>query len=127
MQRLTAGSGRTERKHPDRVRATYHRTHGVRYFHGCYSVGDDRLWVVNRRKKGTGNTLAAPKSIRAARSDGAPIYVIMHNSSAHKGADIRRWARRNKVELFAPWTPCPSITDPDTVRELSWASVREPA
>ena len=23
------------RKHPVRLRATYHRTHGIRYFHGC--------------------------------------------------------------------------------------------
>ena len=34
--------------------------------HGCYSVGDDRLWGVNRRRKGTANTLAALKSICAA-------------------------------------------------------------
>lgn len=47
--------------------ATYHRTHEVRYFHGCYSVGDDMLWGVDRRKKGAANTLAALKSIRAAR------------------------------------------------------------
>ncbi|MDF2710784.1 MAG: transposase [Nonomuraea muscovyensis] len=61
------------------------------------------LWGVNRRKKGAGNTLAALKSIRAARPDGAPICVIMDNLSAHKGADIRRWARKNKVELcFTP-------------------------
>ena len=24
-----------KRKHPARLRATYHRTHGIRYFHGC--------------------------------------------------------------------------------------------
>jgi len=71
--------------------------------HGCYSVGDDRLWGVNRRKKGAANTLAALKSIRSARPDGAPIYVIMDNLSAHKGADIRRWAKKHKVELcFTP-------------------------
>ncbi|MFF2130145.1 transposase, partial [Streptomyces olivochromogenes] len=28
-----------EQTRPDRLPATYHRTHGVRYFHGCYSVG----------------------------------------------------------------------------------------
>lgn len=56
----------------------------VTYFHGCYSVGDDRLWGVNRRRKGTANTLAALKSIRAARLDGA---YIMDNLSAHTGAD----------------------------------------
>ncbi|MEU8904703.1 transposase [Streptomyces mirabilis] len=101
--RPTAGSCWAGRKHPDRLPATYHRTHGVRYFHGCYSVGDDRLWGVNRRKKGAANTLAALKSIRAARPDGAPIYVIMDNLSAHKGADIRSWATKHKVELcFTP-------------------------
>jgi hypothetical protein len=32
------------RKQPRRLPATYHRTHrthGIRYFHGCYSLGDD--------------------------------------------------------------------------------------
>ncbi|MGX1916258.1 IS630 family transposase [Streptomyces phaeochromogenes] len=101
--RPTAGSGWAEQRRPDRLPATYHRTHGVRYFHGCYSVGDDRLWGVNRRKKGAVNTLAALRSIRAARPDGAPIYVILDNLSAHKGADIRRWAKKHKVELcFTP-------------------------
>ncbi|RNG24100.1 IS630 family transposase, partial [Streptomyces botrytidirepellens] len=101
--RPIGGSCWAEQTRPDRLPATYHRTHGVRYFHGCYSVGDDRLWGVNRRKKGAGNTLAALKSIRAARPDGAPIYVILDNLSAHKGADSRRWAKKHKVELcFTP-------------------------
>ncbi|WP_455712460.1 transposase [Streptomyces erythrochromogenes] len=47
--------------------------------------------------------MAALKSIRAARPGGAPSYIILHNLSAHTGADIRRWAKRNKVELcFTP-------------------------
>ncbi len=61
-------------------------------------MGDDRLWGVNRRRKGTANTLAALKSIRTARLDGAPIYIILDNLSAHTGADIRRWAKKNKVD-----------------------------
>ncbi|MFJ5534906.1 IS630 family transposase [Streptomyces sp. NPDC093261] len=109
--RPNAGSGWAERKRPDRVPATYHRTHCVRYFHGCYSVRDDTLWGINRRRKGAGNTLAALKSIRAARPDGAPIYVILDNLSAHKGTDIRRWAKKNKVELcFTP--TCASWANP---------------
>jgi transposase len=83
--RPTAGSGWAERKRPDRVPATCHRTHGVRYFHGCYSVGDDRLGGVNRRRKGAANTLAALKSIRATRPDGAPIYSWAHPIEAHFG------------------------------------------
>jgi transposase len=84
---------------PDRLRATYHRTHGIRYFHGCYSVGDDQLWGVTRLHKGADHSLAALRSIRAARPDGAPIYVILDNLSANKTPVIRAWARRHKVEL----------------------------
>jgi transposase len=101
--RPTGGSCWAKSGRPDRVAATYHRTHGVTYFHGCYSIGDDTLWGVNRRNKGTANTLAALKTIRAARPDGAPIYVILDNLSAHKGPKILRWARRHKVRLcFTP-------------------------
>ncbi|MFV2095223.1 helix-turn-helix domain-containing protein [Micromonospora sp. LOL_013] len=84
---------------PDRLPATYRRTHGIRYFHGCYSLGDDQLWGVNRRRKGADHTLSALKSIRGARPDGAPIYVVLDNLSANKTPAIRAWAARNGVEL----------------------------
>jgi transposase len=101
--RPTAGSGWAPAGHPDRLPATYHRAHGVTYFHGCYSVGEDTLWGVNRRRKGAVNSMAALRSIRAARPDGAPIHVIMDNLSAHKGARIRTWAKKHQVELcFTP-------------------------
>ena len=51
------------RRHPDRIRATYHRVHGIRYFHGCYDVARDRLWGITRLHKGGANTLAALASI----------------------------------------------------------------
>ena len=88
-----------KRKHPARLRATYHRTHGIRYFHGCYSVGDDQLWGVVREHKGAGHTLAALKSIRAARPGGYRLFVILDNLAANKTPAIRRWARRENVEL----------------------------
>jgi transposase len=97
------GSCWAARKKPARLRATYHRTHGIRYFHGCYSLGDDQLWGVTRLRKGADHTLTALKSIRAARPDGAPIYVILDNLSANKTPPIRVWAKKNKVQLcFTP-------------------------
>jgi len=87
------------RKRPVRLPATYHRTHGIRYFHGCYSLGDDQLWGVVREHKGADHTLAALKSIRAARPGGYRLFVIMDNLSANKTPAIRRWARRENVEL----------------------------
>jgi transposase len=97
------GSTWAPESRPTRLPATYTRTHGIRYFHGCYSLGDDQLWGVVRRRKGGEHTLAALQSIRAARPDGAPIYVILDNLSANKTPAIRAWAARNKVELcFTP-------------------------
>lgn len=96
-------AGWAERGKPGRLPATYTRTHGVRYFHGCYSLGDDTLWGVTRRGKSGANTLAALKSIRAARPDGAPICVILDNLSANKTPATRACAAKNKVELcFTP-------------------------
>jgi transposase len=61
------------------------------------------LWGIVRHNKSAANTLAALKSIRAARPDGAPIYIILDNLSAHRGEKIRTWAAKNRVELcFTP-------------------------
>jgi transposase len=90
-------------KRPARLPATCHRTHGIGYFHGCCSLADDQLWGVTRLHKGGDHTLAALKSIRAARPDGAPIYVTLDNLSANKTPPIRAWANKNKVRLcFTP-------------------------
>ena len=88
---------------PVRLPGTYHRTHGIRYFHGCYCLGDDQLWGVTRARKGGDHTLAALKSIRAIRPGGYRLYVIMDNLSANKTPAIRAWAHKNNVELcFTP-------------------------
>ena len=81
------GSSWAPQTHPTRLPATYRRTHGIRYFHGCYSLSGndgDQLWGINRRRKGGDHTLAALRTIRAARPDGAPISVITDNLSANK-------------------------------------------
>src|SRR3954452_13398886 len=93
------GSSWRPKTRPDRLPATYHRTHGIRYFHGCYSLTNDQLWGVLRRRKGGDHGLAAFQSIRAARPDGAPIYIICDNLSANTTPTIRAWAKRNKAEL----------------------------
>jgi transposase len=97
------GSSWAPRSKPARLPATYHRTHGIRYFHGCYSLGDDQLWGVTRRRKGGDHTLAALQSVRAARPGGYRLFVILDNLSANKTPAIRAWAHRANVDLcFTP-------------------------
>jgi hypothetical protein len=40
------GSTWAPEKKPTRLPATYTRTHAIRYFHGCYSLGDDRRTLI---------------------------------------------------------------------------------
>jgi transposase len=97
------GSSWAAEKKPARLRATYRRTQGIRYFHGCYCLAGDQLWGVTRERKGADHTLAALKSIRAARPDGYRLFVILDNLPANKTPAIRRWAQRASVELcFTP-------------------------
>jgi transposase len=97
------GSCWAPRKRPARLRATYHRTHGIRYFHGCYSLADDQLWGITHQRKGADHTLAALKSIRAAQPGGYRLFVILDNLSANKTPAIRAWTAKANVELcFTP-------------------------
>jgi DDE superfamily endonuclease len=54
---------------------------------------------VTREHKGAMHTLAALKSIRASRPGGYRLFVILDNLAANKTPAIRRWARRENVEL----------------------------
>lgn len=58
------GSGWVPAGRPDRLPATSTRTHGIRYFHGCYSLGNDQLWGVWLRRQGGDHTW--PRSGRFA-------------------------------------------------------------
>jgi hypothetical protein len=96
------GAGWSRTGHPDRLPDNCHKTHGVRQFHGCYSVGDATLWGVVRSNKSAANTLSALQFIRAARPDGAPIYIILGNLSAHRSntrlrAGLRPWMALDQV------------------------------
>jgi hypothetical protein len=60
------GAGWARAGHRWRLAATYHRTEGVTYFHGCYSVGKDRLWG------STGGARARPTRCSRSRASAAP-------------------------------------------------------
>jgi hypothetical protein len=60
-------------------------------------------WSASTRARITAHSLAALKSIRAARPGGYRLFVILDNLSANKTPAIRRWVRRESVELcFTP-------------------------
>src|SRR4029453_5676909 len=72
---IRPGHGVTWAEHtrPERLPATYRRTHGIRYFHGCYSLGDDQLWGVIRARKG--GDLPWQRSSRSGRPAPTAPYL----------------------------------------------------
>lgn len=101
--RPVGGSCWAAKKHPQRLRANYHKPHGSRQFYACYSVGGDELWGHFESAKSARATLRAIQSIRARLDDRARIYVILDNLNHHKSRLVRDWCDDHNVELvFTP-------------------------
>jgi transposase len=97
------GSGWAEVKRPERLRATYKRSHGVRYLFGDYDVHADRFHGRLRSHKNAGEVLAYYRQIRMRYDPALRIYLIADNLSTHKTIAIREWAEQSNVELvFTP-------------------------
>ena len=106
--RPQAGSAWAPKGRPIRRRATYRRTHGVRYFFSAYDVHADKLWMHQKKRKRTQEVMEFFKALRRRYPDGRRIYVVLDNLSTHKRKDSRQWCRKNKITLvftatYASW------------------------
>ncbi len=95
----TGGRGWHPKGHPHRVRATYTRTKGTRFWYGAYHVGGDRLFGLMVDGKGGRPWLRFLRYVRRRFPGDQRIYVIQDNLSAHTTPGVRRWARRSRVSL----------------------------
>jgi transposase len=97
------GSGWAPEKRPERLRATYKKTHGVRYLFGAYDVHQDRLHARLRAHKNAREVLGFYRQIRIRYPIDLRIYLIADNLSTHKTPAVYQWANQNNVELvFTP-------------------------
>jgi hypothetical protein len=85
------------------------------YRHGCYDLSQDKPWGALRRRRGGDHTPSALRTIRAARPDDAPLYVIMDDLSANKTPAPRARAAAHDVGwCFTPTSA--SWADPGETR-----------
>jgi transposase len=87
--------------HPDRVRATYKRTLGVRHLMGMYDYYHKTLRGYLSRRKCGSDWVKFLRYVRRWYPPGKRIYLIQDNLSAHTTPDCRREARRLKI-TFVP-------------------------
>jgi len=97
------GGGWAPNKLPQRLRATYSKSNGVRYLFGAYDVHADRLHGRLRAHKNAMEVLAFYRQIRMRYPSKQRLYLVADNLSTHKTSDIRDWAADSNVELvFTP-------------------------
>ena len=80
--RPQAGSGWQPKNHPDRLPPNYHKLHGVRQFHGCYSVGDDTMWGVTSRSAATCTDTYAGATLTPATPTSSQLNAANEPASA---------------------------------------------
>lgn len=92
---------------PRRLRATYHRTDGVRHMVAGLDLTTGKLFYRIRDRKRWTEFLAFCKTLRA-RWPTDKLYLIVDNFSPHKHAHVTAWCAANQVELvflptYASW------------------------
>lgn len=97
------GTCYARKRHPQRIPATYHRTHGVRQMLAILDLKENKIYYRIRERKTRVELLEFLKVYRAIVPREEKIYLIMDNFSPHLHHSIRKWARANGVVLvFTP-------------------------
>jgi transposase len=93
--------------HPARLRATYHRTGGVRHMIAALDLATGQITYRIRQRKRWQELLSFLRLLRC-RWPGQTLYVILDNFSPHKHPQVLSWAAANHTELvflptYASW------------------------
>lgn len=87
---------------PVRLRATYHRDHGVRHMIASLDLSTGRILYRIRDRNRSGESLDFLKSL-PRRWPGQTLRLILDNFSPHKLPTVRAWCQANDVDLaFLP-------------------------
>jgi transposase len=93
---------------PKRLRATFHRTAGVRHMFAALDLASGEMFYRIRDRKRWIEFLDFLRQVRR-RFPAGRLYVVLDNFSPHKKTEVREWCEANDVELvFTPtnasWT-----------------------
>jgi len=89
--------------HVDRLRATYHRTHGVRHFMGVYDLDRDTLNGYFVRRKNRVTFLSFLRWLRRRYRHRGTLHIVLDNATFHSRPEILAYARANDIRFY--WTP----------------------
>jgi transposase len=99
-----SGKGKEPGREPrPRMRATYHRTEGVRHLMAAYELGEDKLFGHVKPRKTRSRFLEFCRYLRTLYPPGVRIAIVCDNFSPHlstrKDHRVGDWAKANNVEI----------------------------
>jgi transposase len=99
-----SGKGKEPRRSPRRrMRATYHRTEGVRHLLAAYELGEDKLFGHVKPRKTRTRFLEFCRYLRSLYPAATRIAIICDNFSPHlttsRDTRVGDWAAANNVEI----------------------------
>jgi transposase len=109
--------------HPDRVRATFKRTMGVRHLMGMYDYFHRQLRGYLSPRKSGSNWVRFLRYVRGWYPPHERIHMIMDNLSTHTTPEALREARRLKISLV----PIPTNSSHLNPIETHFRSIRQMA
>jgi len=86
--------------HVDRLRATYHRTGGVRHMFGAYDLERDTLVGRFVEKKNWSTFLSFLKWLRRQYRSGEVLHVILDNAGYHLKAEVLAYAAQHRIKFY---------------------------
>ena len=99
-----SGKGKDPSRSPRRrMRATYHRTEGVRHLLAAYELGEDKLFGHVKPRKTRTRFLEFCRYLRTLYPSGVRIAIVCDNFSPHlttaRDSRVGDWAAANNVEI----------------------------
>jgi transposase len=86
-----------------RMRATYHRTQGVRHLFAAYELGEDKLFGHVKQRKTRTRFLEFCRYLRSLYPPSTRIAIVCDNYSPHlstrRDSRVGTWAKANNVEF----------------------------
>jgi len=96
------GKGWFPKGRPKRLRATFHRTEGVRHMFAALDLASGEMFYRIRDRKRWSEFLDFLRQLRRRFPTGR-LYVVLDNYGSHKKAEVRDWCAANDVEfVFTP-------------------------
>jgi transposase len=86
--------------HVDRLRATYHRTQGVRYLFGVYDLERDHLTGRFTSKKNARTFLSFLRWIRRRYPARRTLHIVLDNVSYHLTPDVIEFAGTHRMRFY---------------------------